>query len=424
MQRPKVFFKTFGCRTNLYDTQIMRQNLKDFEHTQDENSAQIVIINSCTVTNGADSSVRNYVRRAKEQGKHVMFAGCGVKTQGKTLFEQNLVQGVIGHSHKERINELLSLGVAGERFFCDDALDHIDSTIITEFVGKARAFIKIQEGCDFACSYCIIPSVRGRARSFPIEHIIKQVQILLDSGITEIVLTGTNVGSFGRDNATSLAKLLKALFALNGLRRIRIGSLEPSQIDEEFFSLLAHPMLERHLHIALQHTHNTMLKIMNRANRFEEDAKLLEKIAALGFAIGTDFIIAHPGETPEIWEQAFENLTSLPLTHIHPFIYSVRDGTPSASMTPRINGTLAKERLHRLNAHIAKSNRLFRERIYAQKTPLKILVEKRLGRHLFGLDEFFNKIIIESSAESKLDSMVWLDICEYEVQEENNYAKI
>ncbi len=419
MQRQKVYFKTFGCRTNLYDTQIMRQNLKDFEHTEDEAKAQIIVVNSCTVTNGADSGVRNYIRKANKSGKRIVFAGCGVKTQGKALYENSLVSDVLGHSHKEKINALL---LGEKRFFYDDDLDkkHLDSTIISEFVGKSRAFIKIQEGCDFACSYCVIPSVRGSARSYDMRQILEQVRILTDKDVLEVVLTGTNVGSYGKDKNSSIAKLIKELFKIENLKRIRIGSLEPSQIDEEFFELLGSEKLERHLHIALQHAHNTMLEKMNRHNRFESDCKLLERISSLNYAIGTDFIIGHPGEDSAIWQETLQNLKSLPLTHIHPFIYSPRDNTPSASMYPRVKGDEAKQRLHELNAFIAQNNLAFRRAKLASQNPLKILIEKRIGDVYYGLDEFFNKIIIES----KQSLPQWLELKDYEIQEDVNYARI
>ena len=459
--RPKVYFKTFGCRTNLYDTQVMRENLSDFEATLEESEASIIVVNSCTVTNGADSGVRSYIRKIQSQGKKVLFAGCGVGTQGATLFHQNLVSAVLGHSHKEHINHALKEISQNKRFFYADELDkkHLDSTMIAEFVGKSRAFIKIQEGCDFACSYCVIPLVRGKARSYEISAIINQVQNLLDSGISEVVLTGTNVGSYGKDKGTNISALLKELFRLNGLKRIRIGSLEPSQINEEFLEILSEDKFSRHLHIALQHTHNTMLDIMNRINRFETDALLLEKIASLGYAIGTDFIIAHPGESEAIWQEAMENLKILPLTHIHPFIYSVRDGTASANLIkkyPLIRGDVAKERLHELKSTIATKNRLFRESKKRERTTLKILIEKQLGGHYYGLDEFFNKIIIKhESIESSIDTISsqtsskiphkiytpintqtpptnnknqyisqWLAISEYDIKEEHNYAVI
>lgn len=418
-QEKKVFFKTFGCRTNLYDTQIMRENLGDFAHTLEEAQADIVVINSCTVTNGADSSVRSYVRKARDLGKSVVFAGCGVKTQGRELLEKGLVDGVLGHSHKESIAQALDKLAQGQKFFYEDNLAHLDSSIVSEFVGKSRAFIKIQEGCDFACSYCIIPSVRGKSRSLPLKQIVKQVQVLVDSGVQEIVLTGTNVGSYGKDSNSSITKLLHTLFAIPDLKRVRIGSLEPSQIDEEFCELLAHPKLERHLHIALQHTHNAMLKLMNRANCFEEDSRLLHTIADLGYAIGTDYIVGHPGESEEVWEQAFSNVRTLPLTHIHPFVYSIRSGTASASMSDRVNGAVAKERLHSLNTHIQEANLAFRRKRQTQDKPLQVLIEKQLGGVYVGLDEHFNKIFIESTQELGQ----WVEITEYDIKE-HNYAKI
>lgn len=417
----KVFFKTFGCRTNLFDTQVMRQNLRTFEYVEDEKEADIVVVNSCTVTNGADSGVRSYVNRVCANGKKVFFTGCGVKTQGKNLFDKNLIFGVFGHSTKENINDFLQ---NKEKFFYyDDKLNdlHLDSTIINEFIGKSRAFLKIQEGCNFACSYCVIPSVRGRARSVNKDKILEQVRTLKDSGISEIVLTGTNVGSYGKENGSNIAKLIKAISNVNGIKRIRIGSLEPSQIGEEFLEILGSDFLEKHLHIALQHTNNSILKIMNRINRFENDFLLLEKIAKKGFAIGTDYIIGHPGESESIWERAFINAKNLPLTHIHPFVYSVRNNTPSASMSGRVNGDVSKKRLHQINALIKAKNLSFRKKIRSKNKPLNILIESYQNGVYQGLDEYFNKTKIYSNIPI---TSKWFSTKDYSVQDEVNIVEI
>ena len=412
----KVFFKTFGCRTNLFDTQVMRENLKSFEITENEEEADIIIVNSCTVTNGADAGVRSYVNKVHRSGKRVYFTGCGIKTQGKNLFEKDLVFGGFSHMHKEQIDTFLQ---QGERFFYqEEGLEsHIDKTIVSEFAGKVRAFIKIQEGCDFACSYCIIPSVRGIARSYREGDILRQVGILAQGGVSEVVLTGTNVGSYGKDSGSNIAKLIKEIAKIDGIVRVRVGSLEPSQIDSEFLELLECDFLEKHLHIALQHTHDSMLAIMNRQNRVESDYRLLEHISSKGFAIGTDFIVAHPGETPQVWQEALENLRTLPLTHIHPFIYSVRDNTPSAKMKLETNGKEAKARLHQVNALIAEKNLAFRQR----GQELRVLIESQEAGRYSGLDQFFNRIWVESE---RALSGQWLEICEYEVNERGNYAKV
>lgn len=417
--KQKVFFKTFGCRTNLFDTQVMRQNIKNFEYTEDEESADIIIVNSCTVTNGADSGVRSYVNKVNSKGKKVYFTGCGVKTQGKSLFEKDMAFGVFGHSLKEDIDNFL---LKDQKFFYQDTPDdtHIDNTIVSEFVGKSRAFIKIQEGCDFTCSYCIIPSVRGRARSMNEEKIYNQVKILADTGISEIVLTGTNVGSYGKDNGSSIAKLIKKLSLIRGIKRIRIGSLEPSQIKEDFLELLDEDFLEKHLHIALQYTQNNILEKMNRQNRFENDYSLLDMISKKGYALGTDFIVGHPGENEEIWKEAFNNISSLPLTHIHPFIYSVRDNTPSAKMKDIVNGGIAKERLHQLNHLIKTKNLDFRKNLQKEKKPLHILIESNQNDIHTGFDQYFNKVRIKSSTPLSK----WLFIKEYEVLSEVNSVEI
>lgn len=417
----KVFFKTFGCRTNLFDTQVMKQNLETFECVEDEKEADIIVVNSCTVTNGADSGVRSYVNRVHAHGKKVFFTGCGVKTQGKNLFDKNLTFGVFDHSSKESINDFLQ---SKEKFYYYDEKTndtHLDSTVISEFSGKSRAFLKIQEGCDFTCSYCVIPFVRGRARSMNKDKILEQVRALRDSGISEIVLTGTNVGSYGKEEGSNIAKLIKAISNIDGIKRIRIGSLEPSQIGDEFLEILESNFLEKHLHIALQHTNNSILKIMNRINRFESDFLLLEKIAKKGFAIGTDYIIGHPGESQDIWEKAFINAKILPLTHIHPFVYSVRNDTPSALMSERINGDVSKKRLHQLNALIKAKNFSFRQELKSKNKPLNILIESFQNGLYQGLDEYFNKVKIHSN--SPITSK-WFSTKNYSVQDEVNVVEI
>lgn len=412
----KVYFKTFGCRTNLFDTQVMRLNLKSFSIIEDEEKADIIVVNSCTVTNGADAGVRSYINKMKRDGKKIYLTGCGVKTQGQKLFDTDLIFGGFGHTHKEKIDEFLS---SETRFFIQEQekTNHLDTTVVSEFSGKVRAFIKIQEGCNFSCSYCIIPTVRGIARSYPQKDILKQVEILAQKGVSEIVLTGTNVGSYGRDFDSNIAKLIKEIAKNKNIKRIRVGSLEPSQIDSEFLELLDCDFLEKHLHIALQYAHNQMLEIMNRQNRVESDLILLEKIAKKGFAIGSDFIVGHPYETEEMWQEAYNNLSKLPLTHIHPFIYSPRDNTPSALMSNSVDGISAKRRLRELKDMIEQKNLVFRNK----KPPLEVLVERGENGRYSGLDQFFNRIFIKS--ENNIQN-TWLKIEQYQVMQEGNYAEV
>jgi len=413
----KVYFKTFGCRTNQFDTQVMISKLREFELSQDENTSDIIVVNSCTVTNGADSSVRNYISSMKRKNPHakVILAGCGSHSKGEGLFEDKRVFGVMGHSEKEKINEILKID---EPFYQIGDLKHIDSTIVEEFVGKSRAFIKIQEGCDFACSYCIIPAVRGDARSHKEETILEQIRKLAANGFGEFILTGTNVGSYGQDHHTSMATLLKKISTIRGVRRVRLGSLEPIQIDDAFMELLDEPWMAKHLHIALQHTSDKMLELMNRRNSYETDLELFHKIADKGYALGTDFIVGHPGEDEREWAEAMNRVKALPLTHLHAFSYSKRDNTVSATMKPEVRGNIAKERHRELTGLIQAKNFAFRR---AHNENLEVLLENGKNGLYYGFDQYFNRVEVQSKEDL---SSNWVLLNHVEVTSEGNKAQL
>ena len=413
----KVYFKTFGCRTNQFDTQVMMSKLNEFEFSNDDITSDIIVVNSCTVTNGADSSVRNYISsmKRKNPSAKVILAGCGSHSKGEALFQDKKVFGVIGHSEKENINEILKIE---KPFYEIGDLEHIDSTIVEEFVGKSRAFIKIQEGCDFRCSYCIIPAVRGDARSHKEETILEQINKLASNGFGEFILTGTNVGSYGRDHNTSMAKLLKKMSHIRGVRRIRIGSLEPIQIDDEFLELLNEPWMAKHLHIALQHTSDKMLEVMNRRNSFKTDLELFNRIAQSGYALGTDFIVGHPGEDENTWIEAIDRVKELPLTHVHAFSYSKRDNTVSATMKPEIKGNIAKDRHRELTAIVKAKNFAFRRE---HKDNLEVLLENGKDGIFTGFDQYFNKVEVRSKDDL---SSNWVFLNNLEVDSDGNKAKL
>lgn len=410
----KIFFKTFGCRTNIYDTELLKSYIKDYEITNDEEVADIVVINSCTVTNSADSGVRNYINGVKRRGAKVILTGCGAVSKGKELFNSGIF-GVLGASKKSDINELLK---QEKPFFELGNLNSVDKNIVTNYENHTKAFIKIQEGCNFNCSYCIIPSVRGRARSMDEAMILKEARILAQNGYNELVLTGTNIGSYGKDTNSSLGKLLANLGKISGIRRIRLGSIEPSQIDESFREILKEEWLERHLHIALQHTSEAMLKIMRRRNNAFSDLELFNELSSLGFALGTDYIVGHPGESEEIWTEAVENFKKFPITHLHAFVYSPRRDTHSATLKSDVSGDVAKARLKVLQGIALQNNENFRKK---HNETLKILVEQRNCDFYEGFDQFYNKAKISSQNDITKE---WLEVSEYEIKPDANYAKI
>lgn len=415
--KKKVFFKTFGCRTNIYDSQVMMSSMADYEVTENEAEADAIVINSCTVTNGADTHVRSYISGVEksQSGAKLFLTGCGAHTKGESLLKEGRIHGVFGQSEKEKIDTLLK---KEQPFYDPGDLNHIDDVIVDDFVGKSRAFIKIQEGCNFRCSYCIIPFVRGDARSMSEEKILEQIQRLALNGFGEFILTGTNVGSYGQDTKTSLAKLMKKMSQIRGVRRIRLGSVEPIQITDEFKEILGEPWMEKHMHIALQHTSPTMLKLMNRRNVYKQDRELFELLAEKGYAIGTDFITGHPGESDELWLEGMKNARDLPLTHLHAFTYSKRDGTPSATMKPEVNGKVAKQRLHEIQDLIDIKNYEFRKAVRGE---LEVLIEIEKDGLYHGYDQYFNKIVIESKEDLVGN---WITVNDYSVKEEYNYAQL
>ncbi len=411
----KIFFKTFGCRTNIYDTELLRAYFSSAEIASNEEEADFVVVNSCTVTNGADSDVRNYLRRIARKEKRAILAGCGAVSKGDELFKERLVWGVLGGENKDKLRGFLQ---ENRPFFALGGLKFNEKKTAVNFDSHTKAFLKIQEGCNFNCSYCIIPQVRGESRSVELAALVKQSEELVANGFSEIVLTGTNIGSF----KPSLGALLQELGKIRGLRRVRLGSVEPSQIDEAFLEVCKEDFVEKHLHIALQHTSEEMLRLMRRRNRTKEDLKLFLKLAQEGFGLGTDYIVAHPGESEQIWQEAVENLQNFPLTHIHAFIFSPRSNTHSQELLNKfgaVNGTIGKQRLNQICELVKAKNLNFRQTQAQNNAALSVLVEKKDGEFYNGFDEFYNKCFVKS--EENL-SKKWVKVTNFEAKEDGNYA--
>ncbi len=225
------------------------------------------------------------------------------------------------------------------------------------------------------------------------------------------------MGSYGKDTNTTLSDLIEKISKIRGVKRIRLGSLEPSQLDEKLIDLTQNGILEKHLHIALQHTSDKMLRIMKRRNRVKETLKLFEKLAKKNIALGTDFIVGHPGESEEIWEEALNNFKKYPLTHIHIFRFTPRDGTLSASLKQDVKGDIAKKRASILDEIVKKNNYNFRIK---NKKPLFVHIENFKNGFYEGYDEYYNKMKIESNEDIKGN---WIKVDNYEIKDVN-YAKI
>ena len=355
-----VAFITLGCKVNQYETNAMSQKLieegyKIVEHTQ---KADIYIINTCTVTNMSDRKSRQMIRRAKEINPEaiIIAVGCYVQVAKKEIEKIKEIDLALGNEEKVDIvkycNEIIQKNKK------EEIADVMQSRKFAEFgetsyTEKTRAVIKVQDGCDRFCSYCIIPYARGRVRSREPEHIIKEIKQIANEGIKEVVITGIHIASYGKDfkKDYKLIDLLEEINKIDGIERIRLGSIEPLLITEEFVQRLV--KLEKiceQFHLSLQSGCDETLKRMNRrytTQQFEEIVKRLRK-AYDNVNLTTDIIVGFPGETEEEFAKTYKFLEKIKFYKMHIFKYSTRKGTRAEQMPQQIEPQLKEERSKKL----------------------------------------------------------------------------
>lgn len=346
----KAALHNLGCKVNSYETEAMQQLLEDagYEIVPFSEAADVYIINTCSVTNIADRKSRQMLHRAKKQNPDavVVAAGCYVQAAAEELKKDAAVDIIIGNNKKTELVAILEAYFAGqeqENVIAIGETHEYESLSISKIADHTRAFIKVQDGCNQFCSYCIIPYTRGRVRSRRPEEVVREVERLVEKGYQEIVLTGIHLSSYGVDFAEEekedLLGLIRRLHPLHGLNRIRLGSLEPRIVTEEFAAELA--SMEKvcpHFHLSLQSGCDATLKRMNRhytTAEFEERCEILRR-AFKNPAITTDVIVGFPGETEEEFAQTKAYLERIHFYEMHIFKYSKRAGTRAAVMEDQV----------------------------------------------------------------------------------------
>jgi threonylcarbamoyladenosine tRNA methylthiotransferase MtaB len=344
---------TFGCKLNQYESECIRESLesKDWTYREFDEGADYFIINSCTVTGKSDSRCRNAVRRARRSMPEakIIVTGCYAETQADRLEKMDEVDIVIGNEEKGSIPSLLDRmegNVEGKD-------DHCAETMIKEFRGHSRAFIKVQDGCNASCAYCIVPVARGKSRSVPPELIRGQILKLVESGYSEVVLTGIHIGRYGYDlkGRLDLAGLIESILLDIDLVRIRLSSIEINEVSDALLELIASTdRIAPHLHIPLQSGDDDILKAMGRPYDTESFANRIDRISktAKNFGLGTDCIVGFPGETDEQFKHTYEFVKRMPFTYLHVFNYSKRPGTIAAKMPNQVPPEKRKSRSKRL----------------------------------------------------------------------------
>jgi threonylcarbamoyladenosine tRNA methylthiotransferase MtaB len=352
----RVAITTLGCKINQYDSGAIQARLEGEEHSivPFEEKADLYIINSCTVTDRADWEARQLVRRAKRLSPEarVVVTGCYAQVNPEEVARVSGVDFVVGLNRMEALLRFVRAPEESpERISVGESKSERAVRVLStrRLPGHTRAFLKVQEGCNYSCTYCIIPAARGRSRSVPPEEILRQITALVAQGVVEVVLTGIHLGGYGRDlePKTELTDLVEKIAENRLIPRVRLSSLDPREVPQRLLRALSQSdVVCDHLHVCLQAGTDEILKEMRRNYGTAYYREVIEKARAMlpRAALGSDIIVGFPGETDESFARSLQFLESLPLTYFHVFPYSVRRGTPAANFNGHVPAGVKKER--------------------------------------------------------------------------------
>ncbi|MGL5582123.1 MAG: tRNA (N(6)-L-threonylcarbamoyladenosine(37)-C(2))-methylthiotransferase MtaB [Cetobacterium sp.] len=383
----KVAFYTLGCKVNQYESESIKNQLIKigYEEENFENKSDIYIVNSCTVTSIADKKTRNVLRRAKKMNPEsiVIVTGCYAQTNSKELLEIEEIDFVVGNSNKSGLVDFIQdienkkSKVLTENIFEERAYEEYEFATLREM---SRAYIKIQDGCNNFCSYCKIPFGRGKSRSRSLESICKEIEVLTKEGFKEFIIIGINLGAYGEDldSDVNLETLLETVVKLEGVERVRIGSMYPDKISDRFIEIMREnsDKLMPHLHISLQSCDNTVLERMRRnygAELIQERLlKLRENVENMEYT--ADVIVGFPGETDEMFNNTYEVIKNIGFSDLHVFQYSDREKTLANTFTDKIDGNVKKKRAEVLETLRKEMGKERREKYIGKD--LEVLVEE------------------------------------------------
>ena len=418
----KVAFYTLGCKVNQYETESIKNQLikKGYEEVSFEDKADIYIVNSCTVTSVADRKTRNMLRRAKKINPNgaVIVTGCYAQTNSKELLEMEDIDYVVGNTDKsgivnfiEDIENRTMEKLKNHNIFLDSEYTEYEFATLREM---SRAYVKIQDGCNNFCSYCKIPFARGKSRSRQKDNILKEITKLSQEGFKEIILIGINLGAYGEDleNGGNFEDLLKDILKIEGIERVRIGSVYPDKISDEFIEMFSNPKLMPHLHISLQSCDDTVLKRMRRkygSSLIEERLTKLRR-AVPNMEYTADVIVGFPGESQEMFQNSYNLIDKIGFSGLHIFQYSDRENTLASTFEDKIDPKVKKERADELEK--LKEIMAERERKKYLNRELKVLVEEEKDGYLYGYSENYLRVKFKGKATSlnhivsvKIDSL-------------------
>lgn len=414
-----VTFTTLGCKVNQFETEAMTELLEKegFEVLSTENKSDIYIINTCAVTKESERKSRQFINKAKRINPNaiVVAVGCSVQLNGEKLNKETTADIIIGTKHKGNIGKILKDKIESiegqnpiksneviEDFYAREDFEELKISTVHD---KTRANIKIQDGCSQFCSYCIIPYVRGPIRSRSHEAIVEEVEKLALNGYKEIVLNGIHISSYGRDikEENALIRLIEAINNIKGIERIRLGSLEPKLITEEFMKRYA--KLDKvcdHFHLSLQSGSNSVLKRMNRkysADEYKDNVAIIRKYLP-DAGITTDIIVGFPGETQEEFMETIEFVKAINFSRIHVFKYSIREKTVAAEMQDQVEESIKSERSKELIDLANQISKDFMKQFISRN--MTVLIETEKKENIFeGYTTNYLKVLLKSDINIK-----------------------
>ncbi len=414
MKKKTVAFYTLGCKVNQYETNAMKQKFieKDYEIVDFEEAADIYVVNTCTVTNMSDRKSRQIIRRAKESNKNslLVVTGCYAQVAKDELEKIEEIDIVIGNQEKK---DIVTFVEEKQKEKIEKVSDILYEKSFAEFgastyTDKTRAVIKVQDGCDRFCSYCIIPYARGRIRSRKPEEVIAEIEQLAKKGIKEVVITGIHLASYGKEYKPhiSLLELLKEINEIEGIQRIRLGSLEPTLMTKDFIEGLV--KLEKicdHFHLSLQSGCDETLERMNRrytAEEFEQGIKIIRDNFP-NVSLTTDVIVGFPGETEEEFSKTYKFLDRIKFYKMHVFKYSARKGTKAAVMQNQITGEIKEKRSNKL-IELSNKNQKEQNQKYIGKE-IDVLFEEQDGEYIKGHTTNYIMVYVKSEDKTLEDTI-------------------
>ena len=399
-----VSFHTLGCRLNMSETGSIAQGFVDrgYKVVAFGEQSDVTFLNTCTVTDGADSSCRNLIRKSTQyspEGK-VVVAGCYAQMEAEKIKKMQGVDLILGTHEKHKVFEFLADDE--EQLIRIDRTNEFWGAATTEADSHTRAFLKIQDGCNYVCSFCIIPFARGRSRTITIENAVKEAKELVMKGFKEVVLTGVNIGEYESTSGEKLVDLVKSILDIDGLKRLRLSSVEPNTITEELLQVLkSSGKYQDHFHIPMQSGSDEILKSMRRKYDVSFYIKTIKLIKSYfpDASIGADIIVGYPGETEEQYLQTYKLLKTLPITHFHVFPYSKRQNTTAAKMDNHIQGAVKKERVKELISLGEEKLAEFREQMLGRE--VEVLFEQEKEGYFYGYTSNYLKVKMKATEDLK-----------------------